>query len=201
MVPNGNVDFGFEKLRDELGKTVELSIGEELDEVRAVSGLNMVTLQMPRNVAESLGVPVDVDSAHSRRRAAVFGSMLLCQDLALKDLGKVGGSSCTVSARSKERERARYLPSEDIDAPLYEARNQLSTLYEEGAFNHTSSEIACFQFVWERPDRQLVQILVIGRRRSVPPSHAEECEGCRETMRFRPSGRWRRPCRIVVQGF
>lgn len=44
---------------------VKLRIGEQPDEMRPIPRRDMVPLQMPRNVLECLGVPVDVERARS----------------------------------------------------------------------------------------------------------------------------------------
>lgn len=106
---DGDVDFGFEELGDELGERVELGVGEETDEVSAIAGSDVVALEVPRDVAEGGGVAVDVQGA--QRFAFFFGG-----ELAEEELREVGGC-CEVQIAVEWGGRG-YSPSEEREAPL-----------------------------------------------------------------------------------
>lgn len=66
---------------------VELGIGKQAHEVRRVARLDMVPLEMQRDVSEGCRVPVDVEGADGR--GGVDAVVLSVLELAAEVLGKV----------------------------------------------------------------------------------------------------------------
>lgn len=56
------------KPREVLPTVIELCVGKEPHEMRAVPRLNMVALEVERDVAERFWISVDVEGSYRRRR-------------------------------------------------------------------------------------------------------------------------------------
>jgi hypothetical protein len=81
---------------------VELGVGKEAHKVCRVARLDVVPLQMQRDVAEGDGVAVDVEGADGGAR--VLAGFFCALDLALEVLREVGGRcvcqlTCTITAQ------------------------------------------------------------------------------------------------------
>lgn len=89
-VTDGDVYIILVQLIDQARKGVELRIGEELDEVGAITWRNVVALEVATYVAEGDGVAVDVEGFN----LLGWSSGLLCEagslELAEEVLGEVG---------------------------------------------------------------------------------------------------------------
>lgn len=81
------------ELGHELGKGVELGIGEEADKVSGVPGPDVVALEVQRDVFEGDGVAVDVEGADGGGGvlAGVGGLFELAEEV-LREVG--GGCGC-----------------------------------------------------------------------------------------------------------
>lgn len=72
---------------------IELRVGKQLYEMRSISGRDMISLQVQRNVAKGNRIAIDIQCSNARKR--IIASLLGARNLAEEVLRKVGRSYAT----------------------------------------------------------------------------------------------------------
>lgn len=103
------------ELGDQPGEAVELGVGEEADKVGAIAGLDVVALEVQRDVPEGDGVTVDVEGPDGVTR--VLAGLLGALELGYKVVREVGGCCGGLSVVLCRGSGPKSVPSEEREAP------------------------------------------------------------------------------------